>query len=104
MHREADGVWAATKGALDALLPLLGPGHAEVGRYAQEVAARWASRGSRVLALAERHLPPVPDPVETAESDLRLLGLVAMAERVGILDGDAGVFTGAGLGRLDDDR
>jgi P-type Ca2+ transporter type 2C len=102
------------------------------------VAARWGSQGYRVLALAERHLPAVPDSLETAESELRLLGLVAMtdparpesadavaacrtagiipvmitddartaaaiAERVGILDGDAGVFTGAELGRLDDD-
>jgi P-type Ca2+ transporter type 2C len=140
MHREADGgVWAATKGALDALAPVLRPGAAEAHRRAEDVAARWASQGYRVIALAERHLPEVPDPVETAESELMLLGLVAMAdparpesaeavaacrtagivpvmitgddartaaaiaERVGVLDGDAGVFTGAELGRLDDE-
>jgi P-type Ca2+ transporter type 2C len=139
MHREADGVWAATKGALDALLLLLRSGDAEAGRRAQEVASGWASQGYRVLALAERHLPAVPDPVELAELELRLLGLVAMAdparqesaeavaacrvagivpvmitgddartaaaiaERVGILDGDAAVVTGAELGRLDDE-
>jgi Ca2+-transporting ATPase len=139
MHRDADGVWAATKGALDALLPLLRSADAEVGRRAQEMAAGWASQGYRVLALADRHLPEVPDPVETAESDLPLLGLVAMAdparpesaeavaacrtagivpvmitgddartataiaERVGIVDPDSGVLTGAELGRLDDD-
>jgi P-type Ca2+ transporter type 2C len=81
MHRDPDGgVWAATKGALDALVPLFGPGDAQAGRRAQEVASRWASEGYRVLALAERHLPDVPDPVETAESELRLLGLVAMAD------------------------
>ncbi|HEV2893433.1 MAG TPA: HAD-IC family P-type ATPase, partial [Actinomycetota bacterium] len=138
MHRDESGVWVAAKGALDALAPLLRSA-AEVGPRAQEVAARWGSQGYRVLALAERHLPAVPDPLQTAESDLRLLGLVAMAdparpesadavaacrtagiipvmitgddartaaaiaERVGILDGDAGVFTGAELGRLDDD-
>jgi P-type Ca2+ transporter type 2C len=46
MHREADGgVWAATKGALDALAPVLGPGDAEVGRRAEEVAARWGLPG-----------------------------------------------------------
>ena len=138
MHRDESGVWVAAKGALDALAPLLRSA-AEVGPRAQEVAARWGSQGYRVLALAERHLPAVPDPLQTAESELRLLGLVAMAdparpesadavaacrtagiipvmitgddartaaaiaERVGILEGDAGVFTGAELGRLDDD-
>ena len=138
MHRDEGGIWVAAKGALDALLPLLRSA-AEVGPRAQEVAAPWGSQGYRVLALAERHLPAVPDPLETAESELRLLGLVAMAdpalqesaeavaacrtagimpvmitgddartaaaiaERVGILDGGAGVLTGAELGRLDDD-
>ncbi|HEY6710619.1 MAG TPA: cation-transporting P-type ATPase, partial [Actinomycetota bacterium] len=138
MHRGEGGIWVAAKGALDALLPLLRSA-AEVGPRAQKVAARWGSQGYRVLALAERHLPAVPDPLETAESELRLLGLVAMAdparqesadavaacrtagiipvmitgddartaaaiaERVGILDGDAGVLNGAELGRLDDD-
>jgi P-type Ca2+ transporter type 2C len=80
MHRDEDSVWAATKGALDALLPLLRSADAEVGRRAQEMAAGWSSQGYRVLALADRLLAEVPDPVETAESDLRLLGLVAMAD------------------------
>ncbi len=139
MHRDEDGVWAATKGALDALLPLLRSADAEVGRRAQEMAAGWASQGHRVLALADRHLAEVPDQPETAESDLRLLGLVAMADparqesaaavaacqtagivpvmitgddartataiakRVGILDPDSGVLTGAELARQDDE-
>jgi P-type Ca2+ transporter type 2C len=80
MHPEEDGLRVATKGALDALLPLLDAGDAEAGRHAQEVASRWASQGYRVLALADRNLPAVPDPVEGAESDLHLLGLVAMAD------------------------
>jgi P-type Ca2+ transporter type 2C len=80
VHQDPDGVWAATKGALDALLPLIGPGDAEIGRHAQEVASRWASQGYRVLALADRHLAEVPDPVEDAESELQLLGLVGMAD------------------------
>jgi P-type Ca2+ transporter type 2C len=67
---------------LDALLPLIAPGDAETGRRAQEVASQWESQGYRVLALADRHLAEVPDPVEDAESDLRLLGLVAMADPV----------------------
>jgi Ca2+-transporting ATPase len=139
MHREAGGVWVATKGALDALLPLLDAAEAEAARRAQEVAVGWASQGYRVLALADRHLPELPAPVERGEAGLRLLGLVAMADpareesaeavaacrtagivpvmitgddartgtaiarRVGILDGDGQVLTGAELGALDDD-
>jgi P-type Ca2+ transporter type 2C len=80
IHRGPEGLWAATKGALDALAPLLRSADAEAGRRAQEVAARWAPEGYRVLALAERHLTAVPDPVEDGEADLRLLGLVAMAD------------------------
>jgi Ca2+-transporting ATPase len=81
MHREPDGgVWIATKGALDALVPLLDPGDSRLGGDAQAVAAGWAAQGYRVLALAERHLPRLPDPVETGEAGLRLLGLVAMAD------------------------
>ena len=81
MHRDPDrGVWVATKDALDALAPLLDPGQDEASRRVQEAASQWASRGYRVLALAERHLAELPDPVEDAEVDLRLLGLVAMAD------------------------
>jgi Ca2+-transporting ATPase len=139
MHRDEDGVWAATKGALDALLPCCGPPRPRGRAPSSGDGGRLGIPGHRVLALADRHLPEVPDPVETAESDLRLLGLVAMAdparpesaeavaacrtagivpvmitgddartataiaERVGIVDPDSGVLTGAELGRLDDD-
>jgi Ca2+-transporting ATPase len=44
------------------------------------VAARWASDGHRILALADRDLPAVPDPPESAEADLRLLDQLAMAD------------------------
>jgi Ca2+-transporting ATPase len=137
-HCERDGrVWVASKGALDALAPHLGDG-AELGE-AREVAAAWASAGYRVLALADRRLPSLPDRLDDLEHDLRLAGLVAMADpprpevraaiaachsagitpvvitgddprtgtaiarRLGILDTDGDVITGAELDELDDD-
>jgi P-type Ca2+ transporter type 2C len=80
LHQEPDGVWAAVKGAVDALAPLVDPADVALGEEARAVAARWASDGYRILALADRRLPAVPDPPENAEADLRLLGLVAMAD------------------------
>lgn len=46
MHRQAESVWAATKGALDALVPLLRSGDAEVGRRAHGPVVRTALRRS----------------------------------------------------------
>jgi Ca2+-transporting ATPase len=86
VHQRGPGLWAATKGALDALLPLLDPAEAQPGRRAAEVAAGWAAQGYRVLALADRRLPAAEDPSDllallaAAESRLRLVGLVAMAD------------------------
>jgi P-type Ca2+ transporter type 2C len=80
LHQRPDGVWAAIKGAVDTLAPLVDPADATLGEQARAVAARWASDGYRILALADRQLPAVPDPPENAETDLRLLGLVAMAD------------------------
>ncbi len=80
VHRRPDGVWAATKGAVDALVPLLRPADATLAEDAVAVAARWASEGYRILAFADRYLPSVPEPVASAEAGLRLLGLVAMAD------------------------
>lgn len=64
------------KGAPDAVLPLCAtsPG-AEVALH------RLATRGLRVIAVAERPLSgPVPPGPEEAERDLRLLGLVALED------------------------
>jgi P-type Ca2+ transporter type 2C len=83
LHRRGPGLWAATKGALDALLPLLDPADAQPGPRAAEVAAGWATQGYRVLALADRQLlasADQPDLLAGAESGLRLIGLVAMAD------------------------
>ena len=80
LHRRPDGLWAAVKGAVDALVPLLDPADAALAEQARVVAGRWASDGYRILALAERQLPAAPDPPELAEAGLRLLGLAAMAD------------------------
>jgi Ca2+-transporting ATPase len=78
VHRRAGGAWVATKGALDSLVPLLAADQ-DAGD-ALAVATRWASDGYRILALAERYLRAVPEHVETVESDLRLVGLVGIAD------------------------
>ncbi|HSO54425.1 MAG TPA: HAD-IC family P-type ATPase [Actinomycetes bacterium] len=80
LHQRPGGVWVAVKGAVDALVPLLDPADAALGEQARVVAGRWASDGYRILALAERQLPAVPDPPELAEAGLHLLGVVAMAD------------------------
>jgi Ca2+-transporting ATPase len=131
-------VWVAVKGALESVGPLVDAQDASVVRAAERRARELAADGYRVLALAERELPAVPSPLESAEQDLGLLGLVAMADpprpaaapsieaarkagirpvmitgdhpltaaaiarRVGLLDGDARVLTGAELAELDD--
>jgi Ca2+-transporting ATPase len=62
VHRSGTGSWLATKGASEAVLPLLDPLDAEIADQAAGIAARWAADGYRVLALAERALPAVPGP------------------------------------------
>jgi Ca2+-transporting ATPase len=80
LHQRPGQVWVAVKGAVEALVPLLAPVDAGLAAEARAVAGRWASDGYRILALAERDLPAVPGPAEAAERDLRLLGLVAIAD------------------------
>jgi Ca2+-transporting ATPase len=79
IHRDAGGgVRVATKGALEAVGPLLAD---EASLPAAEAAqADLASRGYRVLALAERRMATEPHLREEAETGLRLVGLVAMAD------------------------
>lgn len=139
LHEDGGSVWVATKGALEALAPLLDPADGGVVAAAREAEARYGSEGYRVLALAERRVPEVPATLEAVESGLRLLGLVALADpprpesapairecqaagitpvmitgddartaetiarRVGILDGEGEILTGADLDSLDDD-
>jgi Ca2+-transporting ATPase len=80
LHTVADGVWVATKGALEALVPGLEPHDPEVVRSAKEAAGRYASEGYRVLAFAERVVELVPEDLESAEHGLRLVGVVGMAD------------------------
>jgi P-type Ca2+ transporter type 2C len=80
LHQEPDGIRVAVKGAVDALVPLLQPADAGLAGQAEAVTAGWASEGYRMLALAERRLPEVPAEPATAETGLRLLGLVALAD------------------------
>jgi len=84
LHRRGDGIVAYVKGAPEVLLPrcreLLGDGGArELDREAcLEQARALADQGYRVLAIAERHFETLPQPLDQAERELTLLGLVAL--------------------------
>ncbi len=80
LHAEGEHVWVAVKGALEAIGPLLDPVDAELLIRAERVAEGYAADGYRVLALAERALADVPARLDDAESGLRLVGLVGMAD------------------------
>ncbi len=80
LHAAGERVWVATKGALEALAPLLDSADAPLLPAAEAAARRYAADGYRVLALAEREIPAIPDEREHAEAHLRLAGLVAMAD------------------------
>jgi Ca2+-transporting ATPase len=79
-HQIDGGCWVATKGALSALGPLLDPVDHELLDEAQRVAEQLAADGYRVLALAERDIAALPDPVDGLEGALRLAGLVGIAD------------------------
>jgi P-type Ca2+ transporter type 2C len=79
-HVDGNGVWIAVKGAPEAIFGLVDPAQVEDVQRALAAAERLAADGYRVLALAERHLPSMPEPLEQGERNLRLLGLVAMAD------------------------
>ncbi|HMA27065.1 MAG: cation-translocating P-type ATPase [Solirubrobacterales bacterium] len=90
-HR-GGGLWVDSKGAPEAVLPLcrsIGSGEEarplgeEERAEVEGVVDRYASEGLRILAVAERRLQPdagLPEKREEAESDLTLLGLVAMID------------------------
>jgi Ca2+-transporting ATPase len=80
LHSAGDGTWVASKGALEALGPLLAPEDRPTLAAAEEAARRYAAEGYRVLALADREIAAVPDELEHVESNLRLAGIVAMAD------------------------
>ena len=78
VHRDAEGVVAWVKGAPEAVVPLCGDGldREEVLARAEDLAAQ----GHRVLAVAERRFDALPEPLERAEQELMLLGLVALID------------------------
>jgi Ca2+-transporting ATPase len=77
IHDDHGGLVAYTKGAPEALVPRC----RDVDPKALlDQAEALASEGYRVLALAERHLAELPDPLETVEDDLRFLGLIGLID------------------------
>ncbi len=80
LHAFEDRVRVASKGALEALAPLLDPDDAPLLPAAETAALRYAADGYRVLALAYRDIEAIPADLEHAESSLRLAGIVAMAD------------------------
>jgi Ca2+-transporting ATPase len=84
LHGCPDGIVAWVKGAPEALLPrcrdeLGASGPWPLDREARlEQAQALADQGHRVLAIAERRFAALPQPLEGAEQELTLLGLVAL--------------------------
>ena len=72
--------WVAVKGALEAIVPLLRWGQESALGDARAAAERYALHGYRVLALADGGVDGLPPEPEHAEQDLRLVGVVAMAD------------------------
>ncbi|MDH3309838.1 MAG: cation-translocating P-type ATPase [Gammaproteobacteria bacterium] len=88
LHREGEAVIGYTKGAPERVLPLC---HDRVGAGGTEaldrgemeiIAERMAADGLRVLAVALRRWPALPDPleVENVETGLSLIGLVGLLD------------------------
>jgi Ca2+-transporting ATPase len=86
IHRDGEAVVAYVKGAPEALLPLCrdattGSDAGALDREALlEQAHELAEEGYRVLALAQRRFEALPEPVEEAERDLTLLGMVGLID------------------------
>ncbi len=80
LHADGDRIWVASKGALESLAPLLDPADMPLLSAAEDAARQYAAEGYRVLALAEREIAAIPEKPERAETNLRLAGLVAMAD------------------------
>jgi magnesium-transporting ATPase (P-type) len=93
VDQEADAVAVHTKGALETVLPCCTqfldvdgsavPLNDATQRELHDTLDRYAARGLRVLAIARRPLAvgrAIPETREDAESELVLLGLVAMAD------------------------
>lgn len=88
VHAKSDGAVVYVKGAPEAILPLCAARLTDAGPVplerdaALEAVARLASKGMRVLAVAERHMEAFdPDaPEEEVERDLTFLGLIGLID------------------------
>ncbi|GAB4513872.1 MAG: cation-translocating P-type ATPase [Sulfuricaulis sp.] len=88
LHGDSEGVIAFTKGAPEQLLPLcrdqlLAQGTQALDRAAlEELVERMAVDGLRVLAVAFRRWPALPDPLdaENVETQLTFVGLVGLMD------------------------
>ena len=89
VHKCGDAFWVAVKGAVEALAPLLRDEDADLVATAREMADRLTAEGYRVLALAERDAESLPDRLEDLEAELRLAGLVGIADPPRAEVGDA---------------
>ncbi|MFH8250196.1 cation-translocating P-type ATPase [Microbacterium sp. B2969] len=89
VSRRRDELIVSVKGAPEGLVPLCDSVLGERGTAPMSAAERqtvtdaadgYARRGLRVLALAARHIGNVPSDAQAAESELCLLGLVALLD------------------------
>ncbi len=80
VHRVGRRWWVAVKGALGALAPLIDPADHEALAHAEATAAQLADDGYRVLALAERYVDVLPDPLDALERRLRFVGIVGITD------------------------
>ena len=79
IHRRDGAWWVAVKGALGAVVPLLG-GTERAAAEAKRAADVLADQGYRVLVIAERRADELTEPLDRLEHGLRLLGLVGIAD------------------------
>jgi Ca2+-transporting ATPase len=89
VHKRGNAYWVAVKGAMETLAPLLRDEDADLVAAARRNADQLTAEGYRVLALAERDAESIPDRLEDLEAELRLAGLVAIADPPRAEVGDA---------------
>ena len=79
VYEDGGGRHVAVKGAFETLLERSSLERAESDRL-ESVASEWARRGLRVLAVAERTLPPGAEVDDRVDSSLSCVGIVALQD------------------------